>query len=328
MASVLKSWISRYGEEKALEMWKESCKKMSYSKTLPYYIEKYGEIDGVIKYKEKNSKLSVGENTLRKNGKTEEEILRIKNKHSASSAINLKHFINKYGENLGSEKYKEWISKTRERSHWCEEFYTSKGIETSVAKIIISRIQLRDRNYFTSKYGEKDGLIKWKNINSKKARTLDNFINKYGEEEGMAKFMAIKNNLFSKMEVELFEEIKKSGIEKEYFFGENQYKFGLRKEEWKEFNKKVFYVDFLDKEAKKIIEFNGDIWHGNPKIFNENDFPNPYKKNKKAFEIWEDDSKRYKFYNKLGYKVLIVWESDYIKNKESVLEECLKFLME
>lgn len=54
----------------------------------------------------------------------------------------------------------------------------------------------------------------------------------------------------------------------------------------KEFNEKYFY-DFC--YNKKIIEYNGDFWHANPKIYNESDVVH---KNKVAKDIWNYDIRK------------------------------------
>lgn len=42
--------------------------------------------------------------------------------------------------------------------------------------------------YFIEKYGEKEGLIKFEEVNSKKSLTVDTFINKYGEKDGVLRY--------------------------------------------------------------------------------------------------------------------------------------------
>jgi hypothetical protein len=76
----------------------------------------------------------------------------------------------------------------------------------------------------------------------------------------------------------------------------------------------------------KIIEFNGDCWHANPNIYGANDRPNPLDASIIAADIWIRDAAKIKFYESKGYTVLTVWQSEYLKNKQEVMEQCLKFL--
>ena len=84
-------------------------------------------------------------------------------------------------------------------------------------------------------------------------------------------------------------------------------------------------ADFL--YEKKIIEFQGDIYHGNPKLFNENDKPNPFKKNLTCKELWIDDENRKKYLESLGYSVLVIWENDYKKNSDLVIQRCKTWIL-
>ena len=68
----------------------------------------------------------------------------------------------------------------------------------------------------------------------------------------------------------------------------------------------------LDK--KKIIEYNGDYWHCNPRKYSADYFNEKIKKYAK--DIWENDLQRQKSLEKLGYSVLCIWESDFINNRE------------
>jgi hypothetical protein len=77
-------------------------------------------------------------------------------------------------------------------------------------------------------------------------------------------------------------------------------------------------------ENKKIIEFNGDFWHANPLIFKENDIHPVFKKPCK--DRWKLDEEKINIANSFGYEVLIVWEKEYIDNKDFVLKKCFNFL--
>ena len=89
---------------------------------------------------------------------------------------------------------------------------------------------------------------------------------------------------------------------------------------------KTITFDFTDLEKRKIIEFQGDIYHGNPEFFKENDYPNPYHKNKTAKNLWDYDKLKKEVAEEENFDVLTIWENDYRKNKKEVLENCIKFL--
>lgn len=60
-------------------------------------------------------------------------------------------------------------------------------------------------------------------------------------------------------------------------------------------------------------------------MFNSDDLIKSFSINKLAKEIWEIDAKRIGFLKLLGYDVLIVWENDWKKNKEEVVNLLKKF---
>jgi len=326
-ATTLPGYIERYGQEIGAEKYKQRVHALTFSKTLPGYIQKYGEIEGKRRYEEKNKKLSVGTKALRENGYTEEQILEIKNKHASKSARTLENYISKYGEENGKEKYEQWMEGSKKRSIWCIDYYLEKGFSEEYAKAKISNIQKRDLEYFLLKYGEQDGRKRYLEHNRKKSTSLDMCIEKYGEEVGRKKFEGFKSKKFSKKEIEIFEKvISIIGDSDTFYYEKNQYKIGLRKELWEPLERKTLFLDFFDSKTKRVVEFNGDIFHANPRMYKDDDLPNPFNKNLTAKDIWEYDAKRNKYLESLGFEILIIWESDYIKNKQIEVEKVINFL--
>jgi very-short-patch-repair endonuclease len=92
-------------------------------------------------------------------------------------------------------------------------------------------------------------------------------------------------------------------------------------------NKQIgrFNVDFLNENTKTIIEFNGDYWHMNPALYNE-DFFNPVTKIQ-AKDKWDLDKKRKAELESLGYEVIVWWESEMIKNRK-INESAIKAAIE
>mgnify|MGYP001605076604 CR=1 FL=1 len=72
-------------------------------------------------------------------------------------------------------------------------------------------------------------------------------------------------------------------------------------------------VDECNSDLKIVIEYNGDFWHCNPKKWQANDYNNGIKMYAK--DKWYNDRKRFYFLKSLGYRVIIVWESDWKSNK-------------
>lgn len=78
-----------------------------------------------------------------------------------------------------------------------------------------------------------------------------------------------------------------------------------------------FIVDGI--HNKLIVEFYGDTYHCNPKKFTD---PSQYCSwiKRTVAEQWKRDQKRLACFYRLGYTVVIVWQSDWIKNKCNVIE--------
>lgn len=181
--------------------------------------------------------------------------------------------------------------------------------------------------YFIDKYGYDIGKNEYAKLNSKKAITVDNFILKYGKDNGIEKFKRYKErihkkeNFFSKISQELFWGIYNNLKNNEHiYFAKLNKEFGKLSN-----NNKYYFYDFVDTLNKKVIEFNGDVFHANPKRYKKDDIVNPFNK-KTANEIWKYDNEKIDFIKSLGFDVLIIWESDYYNNKELILKKCIKFL--
>lgn len=118
-----------------------------------------------------------------------------------------------------------------------------------------------------------------------------------------------KNVGFSKISQELFWKIYKKLSDnlknKTYFTKLN-----------KEFDhyKKYFY-DFVISNIKICIEYNGEYVHPNKEKLTED-------------EKYEYDQIKLNALRKRGFEILIVWDSEYKKDPEKVLQECLNFILQ
>jgi very-short-patch-repair endonuclease len=150
---------------------------------------------------------------------------------------------------------------------------------------------------------------------------LDKFISRYGEEEGLARWKArqekwMKNfnkTNYSKISQILFDELYDALENKETIYYATLYREDMKKYTNKEYffktNKSIIRPDFICLERKKIIEFDGDYWH------NKNLTANVKREKERDLSIID-----------MGYDVLHIKESDFRQNKEKVLQECVNFL--
>jgi hypothetical protein len=80
-----------------------------------------------------------------------------------------------------------------------------------------------------------------------------------------------------------------------------------------------FSADGFNKKLNAVIEFNGDCFHGNPKKYSPDEYCHPFRKNKTAGELWEETLEKKRLLKLAGYKVISVWESDYLANPVKTL---------
>jgi hypothetical protein len=182
----LAEYQERYGVTHGYKLWDERNKRQSYRNSIQGFIDKYGEIDGKLKWEEYRKSMAL---------------------------TTLESFVKRYGETLGKERYDSFIQKIK----------YSATID-----------------YYIEKYGEIDGLTKYK---ENKLSKIYQFQNKY-----------------SKISQDLFWSIypKLTTNEGCYFYELNtEYTFYV----WED-NMTIINVDF--KLGNKIIEFDGDYWHSKP----------------------------------------------------------------
>jgi hypothetical protein len=105
-------------------------------------------------------------------------------------------------------------------------------------------------------------------------------------------------------------EAKKQGVKIRH--AENGGEFSIR-------SKKGYKlpVDGFCEETNTVFEFYGDYFHGNPKRFKGDDLYHgtPYS------QKWKKDEIKTKAFEDLGYKVVIMWESDWVQYEKSLKDK-------
>jgi len=293
--------ICGYNEVKFLGLnkgFRKFCKKCCYGLTLEKCIIRHGKEKGEKIWKDYCKKQSISNTFEYKNkkyGMTIEDF----NNYNKSRAVTLENLIKRHGKEKGEKIWKDYCHK--------------------------QSINGSSLNYFIEKFGEKQGNIIWQNINKNKVNSLENFKKRYGQQEGILKFEEYMSNKkmksYSKISQELFWNIYEN-----LTFKENIYFYELNKEFGKLNikNGEYYYYDFVDLSNKKIIEFNGNVFHVK-NIKESKDWKNPFS-NISAKECYIKDKRKEKFIKNLGFKILYIWEDDYKLNKQKILLKCLNFL--
>lgn len=193
------------------------------------------------------------------------------------------------------------------------ELTISKRKKTCLKKYGVSnpakseKVKKKIKTIFLKKYGV-EHVLQNKEIKAKAVKTCI--------QNGSQNYSKISQKLFWL----LYNDMNECDKEKIYF-GE------LNKEFGRKINNHSYFFDFVDSKRKKIIEFNGDIFHANPSLYNENDRPNPYDKSLTAKEIWENDKFKKNEIEKQGFEIFYVWENDFRNNPLHTIRKCKKFLL-
>lgn len=275
--------------------YKKIC-SMVVGVTQKSMIRKWGELEGQKhweNYCKKQSETNTFQYKKEKYNWTQEDF----NNFNKSRAVTLKNLQAKYGNELGKKYFDDYVSKQK---------------------------LTKSQEYMINKFGEE----KTKEINRSKALTLENYIKRLGEEEGLKQYELTLNkhhNYYSKISQNFFNELDQY-LSKKYttYYANKNNEYGVH------LMNSYVRLDYFILELNLCIEFNGTYYHGDPRIFKEDDHPNPHNKVITAKEIWEHDKNRYKMLKECrDIDTIIVWENDYINgiDIEDFIKNTLKIVL-
>ncbi|CAB4123246.1 hypothetical protein UFOVP29_405 [uncultured Caudovirales phage] len=231
----------------------------------------------------------------------------------------LQNMIEIYGEVTGPCKWKAYCDKQAETNSleykakkygWTPEDFDEYNKSRSVTL-----------NHCIERHGEELGLEIWSSYcdRQRETCTLEYFKSKWGEDAGSNRYYNWMKSWVSngKSEDTVFQEIQKllpntqlaRQIRLEKSNGTQDGRFG-------------YFYDFGSTSDKKLIEFNGSVWHANPKIYSES-FVLPGGKDAKT--VWEHDRNKISNAITQGFKVYIIWDDDWINNRNDVLSNLLRW---
>lgn len=269
----------------AITVDKELAKRTAV--TLDTLIRKYGEEEGAARweiYRQKQAHSNSFEYKKDRHGWNEEEY----KEYNLSRSITPETMIKKYGLEEGLRRYDSYCDKQK---------------------------ITKSREYVVAKYGE----AKWKEINRKKAASHNPSI--IAEHENITIDQAVekiaaryRTAYVSNLELEFVSKLEKLvGI---LDHTNNKSPFG----KWDHDHGR--YVVYDIKHGNCIIEFNGDYWHANPRIYHADDII----RGKRAQDIWQKDKIKLDIARNASLNVMVVWEHDYLANKEQVVKEVVAWM--
>ena len=213
---------------------------------------------------------------------------------AAKLAIDIKINNNKKGASSQNSAIRRVTSKR------CIEYYLARGFSQEESNQMLAEHQtFFSKQICIDKYGFDEGMKIWQNRQIK----WNNSLKKSGMYLGI-----------SQISVKLFDRISETVYNLKYGKEEVCIKSQFR----------LYSVDCLNETNNRIIEFYGDYWHANPNKFTED----MILKKRLVKNIWENDAQRISELNELGYKVLIVWESEVTRNFEETVKKCIQHLIQ
>ena len=214
-----------------------------------------------------------------------------------------------------------YLKEFKQKLKTCIEYWLKKGYNTDEAKQKLKERQTTfSKEICIEKYGEVEGLKRWQERQDLWLTTMNN---KSDEEKALINKKRLHNfSGYSKVSQEIFWKLYNRFKNNDIYFEELNREFILYNTELK----KHYKPDYIDFTNKKIIEYNGDYWHCNPKTYESN----YYHKLKKEYakDIWKYDNIKINYFKKLGYDVLIIWEKDFKQNSDNIIKQCIEFIKE
>ena len=215
---------------------------------------------------------------------------------------------------LSNKKVRQKIEKTCLKKYGVKNVFASDEIKRIIEQVSFEKygtkyassspiIREKVKNTLISKYGV-DSVMKVpeikKLISEKRQKTGYSPTSKNAEILFSYLYACLKERY--KKEIYYLSLNEELSLNKNFSFSSNNKEFG------KKFGDDYFYYDFVLSELKFCVEYNGDYYHCNPRIYK----PDFKMRNFTAKEIWEKDVLKLQPLHKLGFDVWIIWESDYI----------------
>jgi G:T-mismatch repair DNA endonuclease (very short patch repair protein) len=228
------------------------------------------------------------------------------------SHLTVQFWIEKgYSEDDAEKKISELQSKNSKRRDYkksptvlSKKFWMDKGYDEETAIKNISKIQ----SNLSAKSKKFSGKKHKTESKMKTSNTLKKYIDVIGKEKWTKHFGDFSSPQYrSNAEMELF-----SFVKNDLGYPAIANDFVLDK----------YNVDIL--VGNKIIEYFGDYWHASHLLFEDDEVHTNI--GMTAKEIRKKDEEKIKEIESAGYKVLVIWEHDYISDENEVRNNIKNFL--
>lgn len=246
---------------------------------------------------------------------------------TARQAVTKEKMIKKYGLNEGEQRWNEYCKKQSVTNSF--EYKNKKYGMTEEEFDAYNNSRAVTLDNMVKRYGEEEGNKKWNEYVERQRYTCSEeyFIETYGEIIGKEKYRnfikqrnggcKISNTAVSEISLELFQSLKK-------YYSRNAIKYGSDEIDVEVDNGHFYFVDYYDFNNDIVIEFFGSYYHMDPKKYTDDYI---LRDGSTAKEKREKDYHRLELIQeKLGCKVIVVWESTYRSDKQGTVEAIIKMI--
>lgn len=272
------------------------------SSTLYAYIIKYGKVRGLNEYQTYCNRQAFTNSYEYKNevyGMSELDFI----EYNKSRSQTKENMIKRYGDDVGLAKWNDYVKL---------QSYAGSSLE-----------------YYVDKYGVEKGNSIYENINLRKSHSIEGIMARGYSENDAMKILEIQSQKlccgYSKISQELFWSIYNCLSEddkRHCYFQELNQEFG----KLDKLNKSYRKYDFVITHKKVCIEFNGNYYHADPKLYKSTESISHPGGVKRVRSIWDDDKIKKELIKSHGYSIMYVWEDDYASDPQRTVNNCLKYI--
>jgi hypothetical protein len=234
---------------------------------------------------------------------------------SKTRGVTLVNCIKKHGETKGREVFNEYRKKQaysnsleykQNRHGWSEEKFNEHNKSRAITK-----------KNLTAKYGDELGLEKFNDYRKRQAytNTYEYFTEQYGISTGEAIFNRTYGEnrpTYSIISQDAFVDIDRI-IDRRH----SMTYFAIKNHEYSVMlSTRLVKLDYFINDINVAIEFNGTVYHADPRFYKSTDTPHPFNRSITAEQMWKVDADRYDMLLKeRGIRTVVLWEHDYKDSK-------------
>lgn len=231
-----------------------------------------------------------------------------------------------YGDNEGQKRWEKYRSKQsetntfkykKEQYGWTqEEFATYNKSRAVTVALMVER------------YGEDEGMRKWFDYCERQAYTnsLEYYIENYGA-DGESKWLELNKQKAGSQPTQS----PVSNLEQEFVLQLTEYigkplDYSCQTKQYCVYtDDRAYFYDIVHNQ--RAIEFNGDYWHCNPKLYEANYYHRVM--DLLAEDVWKRDKYKAEVLDKeRNVKTMTIWEHDYRLNPDQQIKKAAEWIRE